>query len=81
MQLSENMRIRMPRPKKPINEKKQKVTITLNKSMYKNLKKRGLNISGTIEQLLRVALFNDYNQSKDSDRYRLTGVRILLGSY
>jgi len=49
----------MARPTKPESERKTKVTITLSKSMYKNLKKKSVNISGTIEKLLRVAYFTD----------------------
>ncbi len=45
----------MPRPRKTDSEKKQKITITIDKNQYKNLKKRGLKISTYISELLRVA--------------------------
>ena len=45
----------MPRPRLKEEEKKQLVTITLDKTIYKNLRKKGVNISGTINRLLKVA--------------------------
>ncbi len=51
----------MSRPKKKEEERKVRINISLSKSVYKNLKKKGVNISGTIERLLKVAYFNDRN--------------------
>ncbi|MFW6450541.1 MAG: BrnA antitoxin family protein [Nanoarchaeota archaeon] len=49
----------MPRPKKKESEKKVRVNVTLDKSVYKNLKKKGTRLSTTINQLLRVANLNN----------------------
>lgn len=45
----------MPRPTKLEQEKKQRLTITIDKSMYKNLKAKKVQISTYINQLLRIA--------------------------
>ena len=49
----------MSRPKLKDDDKKVKIRISLDKSVHQNLKSKGLNISGTINQLLKVAYFRD----------------------
>ena len=56
----------MPRPTKPKEEQKVRINITLDKSVYKNLKTKGINISGSIEKLLKIAYFNEPALIKNS---------------
>lgn len=46
----------MPRPKKKESEKAVNIHITLDKNVYKNLKKKHIKISTYINQLLKVSL-------------------------
>ena len=52
------MNYKMSRPIKSEQDKKVRVNITLSKSVYKNLKSKGINISGTINKLLKAMYFN-----------------------
>ena len=44
---------------------KAKITITLDKSMYKNLKNKGVNISRTLNQMLKIAFSNSLEGYND----------------
>ena len=51
----------MSRPKLNQNQRKVRINITLDKSVYKNLKDKGLKLSSEINKLLRIAHFSDHN--------------------
>ncbi len=55
----------MPRPTKSKEEKKVRINITLDKSVYKNLKEKNVKISTSINQLLKVAYFNETTSIKN----------------
>ena len=78
----------MPRPKLKESEKKIKIRISLDKSVHQYMKLKGLKISTTINQLLKVAYFNDstllQNNSvgkKNSPAQIRTAVNSSKGSY
>ena len=54
------------RPKLPEELKKKRINIMLNKSVYKNLKNRGLNISSTINMLLSGYLQSNVGENTEN---------------
>ncbi len=61
----------MPRPTKSQSEKKVRVNITLDKSVYKNLKSKNVKISSVLNQLLKVAYFNESTLIEKSNPRRV----------
>ena len=56
----------MARPKLKQEEKKVRINITLDKSVYKNLQQKGVKLFPAINKLLKVAYFNDSKLLKES---------------
>lgn len=49
----------MVRPRKTKDQKKHRISLTIDKSIYDNLQKRKIKISTYTNQLLRIALMGD----------------------